>query len=1200
MTFKHKLSCRLALIRDAILAATVVVAACELPTRPPLADTVSRVIVTPSVVVLPTNDSIDLIAVALTATDDTVRTGLVWTASSGAFTDTTTNGGLHKGRYRPPSAPGQYKVKARNGSASDSATVTVSTVSVASVTVSPATASVTVGAAQQFTAVLMDSAGNPLSSRVTTWLSTDPAVATVNASGLAIGIALGTATIVVTSEGKAGSATITVTPEPVASVTVSPASASILVGATRQLSVVTKDAAGNPLTGRVVTWSSSNTAVVTVSGSGLVTGTAAGSATITATSEGQSGSATINVTPVPVASVTVSPAAATILVGATQQLSAATKDSAGNTLTGRVVTWSSSNAAVASVNNSGLVTGNAAGSVTITATSEGKGGSATITISNVPVASVTVNPAAASILVGATQPLSAVTKDSAGNTLTGRVVTWSSSNTTVATVSSSGLVTGRAAGSATITATSEGKSGGATITVTPVPVASVTVSPASASIVVGATQQLSAVTKDSAGNTLTGRVVSWSSGDTVVATVSPSGLVTARAAGSAIITATSEGKSGTAAITTIVPVASVTVSPASATIAVGATRQLSAVTKDAAGNTLTGRVVTWASSNSVVATVSGTGLVTGRAAGSATITATSEGKSGTTTITVTLVPVATVTVSPASAGILVGGTQQLSAVTKDSAGNTLTGRVVTWASSNTAVATVSASGLVTGVGAGSATITATSEGKSGSAAITVTTPPPPPPPPPPGLACVDTVAPAVPAAIRTFYVDAVAGNNTADGLTLATAWKTLAKANATARAGDLFLLSGVFTNQVIDPPVSGTASAKIVYRARPGASAMLDGPAAGTSVLLDGGVGHIVIDGLEIRNADYPIQLQSGAHHNWLRNLQVHDVGAAVQFWGSSDNRIEDSDIRRCGDPAPNSGDCIWVTDGSHRNVIVRNIMAFGGHGLIDIGGDRTGIQPSRGNVVALNDLGNTWSNNLGLIGYARGTIIECNRIHSASTSGLNYERAGMSISADSNVIRFNEIFDNMADGIQIQGYNFSGLVQNARGNLIYHNTIWGNGGAGFQLFQSTSGVVSGNFIENNIIWGNNTSSDGIVNRSQNGSYWDFWVDLYHANTGWTAGTLNGNVIRNNIAAKNAADIGQGWIFIIVPGGTNNRSYTMAQAEAALPNVAANLQVDPLFVNVGARDFHLLLTSLAIDAGRIIPGVPYLGLAPDLGAREMR
>jgi len=154
---------------------------------------------------------------------------------------------------------------------------------------------------------------------------------------------------------------------------------------------------------------------------------------------------------------------------------------------------------------------------------------------------------------------------------------------------------------------------------------------------------------------------------------------------------------------------------------VGATSQLTATAKDANGTALSGRVVTWATSNAAVATVSASGLVTGVAAGAATITATSEGQSGTSAMTVTNVPVASVTVSPASGSVTVGATVQLAAVTKDAAGNVLTGRTVTWSSSNTSVATVSGTGLVTGLTAGTATITATSEGVAGTAAITVTT-----------------------------------------------------------------------------------------------------------------------------------------------------------------------------------------------------------------------------------------------------------------------------------------------------------------------------------------------------------------------------------------------------------------------------------------------------------------------------------------------
>src|SRR5438093_6549942 len=123
-----------------------------------------------------------------------------------------------------------------------------------------------------------------------------------------------------------------------------------------------------------------------------------------------------------------------------------------------------------------------------------------------------------------------------------------------------------------------------------------------------------------------------------------------------------------------------------------------------------------------VATVSASGLVTGKAAGTATITATSEGKSGPSTITVTPVPVASVTITPATATIQTGQTVQLTATPKDANGNPLTGRTVTWASSAASVASVNATGLVTGTVVGMATITATSEGQNGTAAITVTAP----------------------------------------------------------------------------------------------------------------------------------------------------------------------------------------------------------------------------------------------------------------------------------------------------------------------------------------------------------------------------------------------------------------------------------------------------------------------------------------------
>ncbi|MDH3458423.1 MAG: Ig-like domain-containing protein, partial [Gemmatimonadota bacterium] len=117
----------------------------------------------------------------------------------------------------------------------------------------------------------------------------------------------------------------------------------------------------------------------------------------------------------------------------------------------------------------------------------------------------------------------------------------------------------------------------------------------------------------------------------------------------------------------------------------------------------------------------GSGLVSGIAAGSATITATSEGQSGTAAVTVAVAPVASVSVTPSTASIFVSSTVQLTATLRDAAGNVLTGRPISWSSNNPGVATVNASGLATGVAAGSAAITATSEGQSGAGQVDVLT-----------------------------------------------------------------------------------------------------------------------------------------------------------------------------------------------------------------------------------------------------------------------------------------------------------------------------------------------------------------------------------------------------------------------------------------------------------------------------------------------
>src|SRR6266436_502085 len=394
MTFKHKLSCRLALMRDRIVAfspallAAAVVFACEMPVR--LTDTgsgtVSQLVVYPKTMMIRTGQAADFMAVALTSTGDTAIASVNWSVTSGAITDTSTRGGRHYGKYKAGSDTGKVKIIARGqgGAVSDTATVTVTLPPVASVSVSPASASVLPTQTAQLTATTLDSTSAVLNGRTVTWSSGNTGIATVDGSGLVTGVAVGSTTVTASSEGKSASSSITVTNVPVATVTVSPASGNLYVGQTLQLTATPKDSAGNPLTGQTVTWSSDNTAVATVSTRGLVTARTAGAATITAATGGKSGTSAITVAIVPIASVAVSPASTSVGVGGTVPLTAVAKDSAGNTLTGRTMTWSSSNTLIAAVTSAGLVTGGAVGSATITAATGGKSGTANATVTTAP------------------------------------------------------------------------------------------------------------------------------------------------------------------------------------------------------------------------------------------------------------------------------------------------------------------------------------------------------------------------------------------------------------------------------------------------------------------------------------------------------------------------------------------------------------------------------------------------------------------------------------------------------------------------------------------------------------------------------------------------------------------------------------------------------------------------------------------------
>ena len=441
----------------------------------------------------------------------------------------------------------------------------------------------------------------------------------------------------------------------VTSVAVSPSSVTVKVGDTQQFTATATYSDGS--TADVTTtaaWGVSNNAIASTNGTGLVKGVAAGSTTVVAQLNNVTGSASLNVTAVAptIASITIKPANLSVTAGATQQYQAVATYSDGTSgdVTSKT-TWASSSTAVATISASGVATAVAAGTTTITGTDGAVSATTTLTITTstpapATLSSIAVTPATASVNIGATQQFTATGSYSDGTTknITASV-SWSSSNATIATVNAAGLATGVAAGSVSVTATLSGVSGKASLTVsstTPPPptLSSIAVTPASASIKAGATQQFTATGTYSDGTTknITASVT-WSSSSAAVATINSAGLATGVAAGSATISATLSGVSGKASLTVgsaSATVSSIAVSPATASFAASSTQQFKATATYSDGTTAdVSSSVTWSSSDISVATINASGLATGVASGSSTITAALSSVSGKASVTIT-------------------------------------------------------------------------------------------------------------------------------------------------------------------------------------------------------------------------------------------------------------------------------------------------------------------------------------------------------------------------------------------------------------------------------------------------------------------------------------------------------------------------------------------------------------------------------------
>jgi len=627
-------------------------------------------------------------------------------------------------------AAGTSSITAAIGSKTGSAVLTVTAPVLVSIAVSPATATIAAGLSQQFTATgtLSDGSMQNLTASAT-WKSSASPVAMVSTTGLAQGVAVGTSTITAMSGTISGTANLTVTAALLTSISVTPANASVPLGILQQFTATGTYSDGTmPDISNQVTWSSSST-IASISAAGIATARNLGDTTIKAVLGSISGATGLNVNAASLSSITIVDENIIIAQNTSHRFTAiglfndgGTRDISGN------VTWTSSTPAVATISgHSPIAKGVATGSTTIRAALGLVSASVTLTVTNALIQSISVTPTGRTIA-----PTTAIGFVATGTFNDSTIqplnldVSWSSSNTGVATISGAGLAQAITQGATNIHASFGGVIGSAALTVSTATLTSIAITPATALIAPASTQGFSATGKFSDGSSQPiASIAAWSSSDTTVATMNGA-QATGQSAGTTTITAQVGSFSATADLVVAAsPLASILIAPAVTSIPqdIGVPFTATGTFADGTTQVLTG-AATWTSSPASVASISNIsaskGLATGVAPGQATITAAFGGAVGVATLNVDDAILTSIDVAPSNPNIALGAQVQFAASGHFSDGTTLVlTRQVKWESSDATIAVITSTGTTSTAGVGTAAITATLNGVSGIATLTV-------------------------------------------------------------------------------------------------------------------------------------------------------------------------------------------------------------------------------------------------------------------------------------------------------------------------------------------------------------------------------------------------------------------------------------------------------------------------------------------------
>ena len=340
---------------------------------------------------------------------------------------------------------------------------------------------------------------------------------------------------------------------------------------------------------------------------------------------------------------------------------------------------------------------------------------------------VSVAPASLSLPVNGSSAIVGTAFDCSGNSIRNKKISYSSSNTSVATVTTEGNVIAVAVGSATVSVIADGKTASVPVTVTPETAATVTITPAALTLRRTNTRDLSATALNTQGIIITGRIFRWSSSNSSVLAVDQNGKVTALAAGNVVVTADADQTVGSALITvTEIPIGSCSLSPTSSKVTVSQSVQPTLVLRDTASNVIPsqGRPIVWTSSNEIVATVSASGLATTRRAGTATITASPvENAQVTCSTSIEAVDprIVQTVIQPRTGSLRLGIPRGFSAILLDSTSTQVpAGRIISWSTGTPTVISITQAGIVTGLTLGTARVIARAEGVADTVTLSVT------------------------------------------------------------------------------------------------------------------------------------------------------------------------------------------------------------------------------------------------------------------------------------------------------------------------------------------------------------------------------------------------------------------------------------------------------------------------------------------------